>query len=200
MLAAASPWRSRISAQPPLGGRRPRPPRGTMKSREEGTKERISALGRTPQANFRVGRPRLPLLPGAHEAPRRGEEPREYRPLPDFGGRAGRGREASPWGMPSRSPGRGPPYWKSRVLRRQALGDQSDDGDHGSKGERAAWPWATRQRNERKRKRGLHRGAAELARRYVFACRTPPRRASPACLRAAGASRSCARARRGRAD
>ncbi len=25
-----------------------------------------------------------------------------------------------------RSPGRGPPYWKSRVLRRQALGDEDD--------------------------------------------------------------------------
>ena len=28
-------------------------------------------------------------------------------------------------------------------------------------GERAAWPWATRQRNERMRKRGLHRTMAE---------------------------------------
>ena len=36
VLAAASPWRSRISAQPPLGGRRPRPPRGTMKSQRRG--------------------------------------------------------------------------------------------------------------------------------------------------------------------
>ena len=35
--------------------------------------------------------------------------------------------------VPSRAPGRGPPYWKSRVLRRQALGD----GDHG-KGDEAA--------------------------------------------------------------
>ncbi len=56
--------------------------------------------------------------------------------------------------VPSRSPGRGPPYWKSRVLRLQAQGDER---------ERAAWPWATKQRNERKRKRGLHRGAAEVA-------------------------------------
>ena len=79
------------------------------------------------------------------------------------GGRADRWREASPWGMPSRSPGRGPPYWKSRVLRRQALGDGSEDGDHGSMGERAAWPWATRQRNERMRKRGLHRTMAKPA-------------------------------------
>ena len=26
--------------------------------------------------------------------------------------------------VPRRNPGRGPPYWKSRVLRRQALGDE----------------------------------------------------------------------------
>ncbi len=26
--------------------------------------------------------------------------------------------------VPRRSPGRGPPYWKSRVLRRQMLGDE----------------------------------------------------------------------------
>ena len=40
--------------------------------------------------------------------------------------------------VPSRAPGRGPPYWKSQVLRRQALGDDSDGGDHGSKGHEAA--------------------------------------------------------------
>ena len=40
--------------------------------------------------------------------------------------------------VPSRSPGRGPPYWKSRVLRRQAPGDENQRGDHGSKGDEAA--------------------------------------------------------------
>ena len=40
-----------------------------------------------------------------------------------------------PTDVPSRAPGRGPPYWKSQVLRRQALGDDSDGGDHGSKGD-----------------------------------------------------------------
>ena len=40
--------------------------------------------------------------------------------------------------VPGRSPGRGPPYWKSRVLRRQAPADGSDGGDHGSKGDEAA--------------------------------------------------------------
>ena len=32
--------------------------------------------------------------------------------------------------VPRRSPGRGPPYWKSRVPRRQALGEE-DDGQGG---------------------------------------------------------------------
>jgi hypothetical protein len=31
-----------------------------------------------------------------------------------------------------RSPGRGPPYWKSRVLRRHALGDEEVCGSHRS--------------------------------------------------------------------
>ena len=34
-----------------------------------------------------------------------------------------------PTELPRRSPGRGPPYWKSRVLRRQALGDEEDAQD-----------------------------------------------------------------------
>ncbi len=48
--------------------------------------------------------------------------------------------------VPSRAPGRGPPYWKSQVLQRQALGDvgqreaspKGDGGDLGSKGDEAA--------------------------------------------------------------
>jgi hypothetical protein len=33
--------------------------------------------------------------------------------------------------MPQRSPGRGPPYWKSHVLRRQVLGDEDEGGERG---------------------------------------------------------------------
>ena len=40
--------------------------------------------------------------------------------------------------VPRRSPGRGPPYWKSRVLRRQVLGDEDDFGNQGSSGDEAA--------------------------------------------------------------
>ncbi len=30
--------------------------------------------------------------------------------------------------VPQRSPGRGPPYWRSRVLRRQVLGGEDEGG------------------------------------------------------------------------
>jgi len=33
--------------------------------------------------------------------------------------------------VPQRSPGRGPPYWKSRVLRLQVLGEEDDCGGRG---------------------------------------------------------------------
>jgi hypothetical protein len=34
--------------------------------------------------------------------------------------------------VPRRSPGRGPPYWKSRVLRRQVLGEEDEGGAAGA--------------------------------------------------------------------
>ena len=40
--------------------------------------------------------------------------------------------------VPRRSPGRGPPYWKSRVLRRQVLGDEDEGGGRGSGADEAA--------------------------------------------------------------
>ena len=42
-----------------------------------------------------------------------------------------------PTEVPRRSPGRGPPYWKSRVLRRQLLGDEEGCGNKGG-GDEAA--------------------------------------------------------------
>ena len=33
--------------------------------------------------------------------------------------------------VPRRSPGRGPPYWKSRVLRRKVLGDEDEGAGRG---------------------------------------------------------------------
>ena len=43
-----------------------------------------------------------------------------------------------PTEVPRRSPGRGPPYWKSRVLRRQVLGDEDDGGNRSTSGDEAA--------------------------------------------------------------
>ena len=40
--------------------------------------------------------------------------------------------------VPGRSPPRAPPYWKSQVLRRQALGDQGHGGDHHDRDHEAA--------------------------------------------------------------
>ena len=46
--------------------------------------------------------------------------------------------EGEPTEVLRRSPGRGPPYWNSRVLRRQVLGDQDGCGSHGGNGDEAA--------------------------------------------------------------
>jgi len=40
--------------------------------------------------------------------------------------------------VPRRSPGRGPPYWKSQVLRRQVLEDEQDCGSPGDGADGAA--------------------------------------------------------------
>jgi len=40
-----------------------------------------------------------------------------------------------PTDVPGRSPSRGPPYWKSRVLRRQVVGDEHRCGNHDSSGD-----------------------------------------------------------------
>jgi hypothetical protein len=40
--------------------------------------------------------------------------------------------------VPRRSPGRGPPYWKSRVLRLKVLGDEDESARGHSPGEEVA--------------------------------------------------------------
>ena len=40
--------------------------------------------------------------------------------------------------VPRRSPGRGPPYWKSQVLRRQVLEDEQGCGSHDDGADEAA--------------------------------------------------------------
>jgi hypothetical protein len=43
-----------------------------------------------------------------------------------------------PTEAPRRSPKRGPPYWKSRVLRRLALGDEDAGEGHGRRADQTA--------------------------------------------------------------
>jgi len=177
LLAAASPWRSRIT---------PPPPPASDDEREA-----------------------WPL--GQDEAPRRGEEPAEHCPLPDCCGRADRGAGPLSWSRAAllEEP-RAPTTGARRRERARSLASDHG-GDHISKGERAAWPWATRQRKNAgctagRRSLRTPRVGFALAqgqaprRRDGLACRTPPRRGSPTCLRAAGASRSRAKAGRVRAD
>jgi hypothetical protein len=40
--------------------------------------------------------------------------------------------------VPRRSPGRGPPYWKSQALRQRVLGDEDSGGCDGSAGDERA--------------------------------------------------------------
>jgi hypothetical protein len=40
--------------------------------------------------------------------------------------------------VPRRSPGRGPPYWKSCVLRLKVLGDEDDGGTRGGEADEVA--------------------------------------------------------------
>ncbi len=63
-------------------------------------------------------------MPRADEATRRGEEPSPAaRSLAIARHPAAAGELTE---VPSRSPPRAPPYWKSQVLRRQALGDEGE--------------------------------------------------------------------------
>ena len=81
-----------------------------------GVRGRVPSVGRTPGPDLRRGRPSLFLLRGTHEAARNVHPTRERCPLP---GRDGRGhRGPAPLPEPRR------PYWKSRILRRQILGDE----------------------------------------------------------------------------
>ena len=144
LLAAASPWHSRISAQPPLGGRRLRPPRGTMKSRRRGYERADTGHGQnswseplpwmSPEGRLRAAH--LSQLPGRMKLLAVVKNPAS---IARYLAAAGELTE-----VPSRSPGRGPPYWKSRVLRRQALGDEG----------RGAWPWASAKPTLGVRRRG----------------------------------------------
>ena len=118
VLAPASPWRSRLAPQPPPG-----PAANDEPGRPDhtgGYRPWAELLART----FAVDVLACPTCQGRMKLLGLVKNPTIIsRTLATVG-------EATE--VPRRSPGRGPPYWKSHVLRRQVLGDEEDGGGRGS--------------------------------------------------------------------
>ncbi len=113
VLAPASAWRRRLApkalSETPADGRRPGRPERTPAYRPWG-----ELLPRT----FAVDVLACPKCHGRMRLLAMVEDPAN---VARFLAAVGEATE-----VPPRSPGRGPPYWKSRVLRRQALGEEDD--------------------------------------------------------------------------
>ena len=114
MLAAASPWRSRLTPPLPPTAENVEPEKRVRKS---GYRPWAELLERT----FAVDVLTCPSCQG------------RMRLLAVVKNPVSIARYLAAVGeltdVPSRAPGRGPPYWKSQVLRRQAFGDQGEGGD-----------------------------------------------------------------------
>ena len=113
VLAAASAWRSRLAPQSP--------PQGTTANDEPGRPHH--AGGYRPWAEllartFAVDVLACPTCQGRMRLLAVIKEPAN---IARYLAAAGETTE-----VPHRSPGRGPPYWKSQVLRRQALGEEDE--------------------------------------------------------------------------
>jgi len=114
VLASACRWRSRIAPKPPPEGTPATEPE--MPKHAGGYRPWAELLART----FAVDVLACPRCQGRMKLLAMVTDPASIaRNLATMG-------EATE--VPRRSPGRGPPYWKSRVLRRQATGDE--DGCH----------------------------------------------------------------------
>ncbi len=123
VLAAASPWRSRLTPPLPPTAEDVEPEKRVRKS---GYRPWAELLQRT----FAMDVLTCPSCQGRMRLLAVVKNPAGIaRYLAAVGGL----REA-----PGRSPPRAPPYWKSQVLRRQALGDQGDGGDHHDRDHEAA--------------------------------------------------------------
>jgi hypothetical protein len=116
VLAAASPWRPRIAPKPPTQEPAPASAEPDRTGPAGGYRPWAELLART----FGVDVLACPKCQGRMKLLAMVKDPASIaRYLAAVG-------EASE--VPRRSPNRGPPYWKSRVLRRQATGDA--DGCH----------------------------------------------------------------------
>jgi hypothetical protein len=119
VLAPASPWRSRVAPQPPQGPAASDEP--CRRGHAGGYRPWAELLART----FAVDVLACPKCQGRMKLLGLVKNPAIIsRTLATVG-------EATE--VPRRSPGRGPPYWKSRVLRRQVLGNE-DEGERRSSG------------------------------------------------------------------
>lgn len=126
VLAAASPWRPRIAPKPPTeqpAAARAEPdrtgPAGAYRPWAE-------LLART----FAVDVLSCPSCQGRMRLLAVIKEPASIARYLAAVGEAGE--------VPRRSPGRGPPYWKSQLLRRHVLEDEQDCGSHGDGADEAA--------------------------------------------------------------
>jgi uncharacterized protein YbaR (Trm112 family) len=119
VLAPASTWRSRIAPKPPpqdaTPASEPEPPR-----RAGGYRPWAELLART----FAVDVLACPNCQGRMKLLALVQDPKS---IARYLAAAAEATEVK-----HRSPGRGPPYWKSRVLRRQVLGEEDEGGRRGS--------------------------------------------------------------------
>ncbi len=122
VLAAASPWRSRVT--PPLS-----PSAENVEPEKRVRKSGYRPWAELLQRTFAVD---VLVCPSCQRRMRLLAVVKNPLSIARYLAAAGELTE-----VPSRAPGRDPPYWKSRVLRLQAPGDDSDGGDHG-RGDEAA--------------------------------------------------------------
>ena len=119
VLAAASPWRSRLAPQALPQARTAASAEPARPDLAGGYRPWAELLART----FAVDVFACPRCQGRMKLLAIVKDPTSIaRYLPKAG---------EPTEAPHRSPKRGPPYWKSRVLRRLALGDEDAGEGHG---------------------------------------------------------------------
>jgi hypothetical protein len=126
VLAAGSPWRSRIAPEPPTEEPAAASAEPDRTGPAGGYRPWAELLART----FAVDVLRCPSCQGRMRLLAVIKEPAS---IARYLAAAGEASE-----VPRRSPGRGPPYWKSQVLRRQGLGDKQDCGSHGDRADEVA--------------------------------------------------------------
>ncbi len=120
VLAGASPWGPRLAPNPPRQEPAAATPKPDRTGPSGGYRPWAELLART----FAVD---VLTRPSCHGRMRLLAVIKESASVARYLAGVGEATEVK-----HRSPGRGPPYWKSRVLRRHVLGDEEVCGSHGS--------------------------------------------------------------------